>query len=834
MNLPEKLHDMHALSFSHITEILQSGVWQALHPNNPIEVLLTDSRRLSNPGKTLFFGIDGATRTANRYVDEMYQQGVRNFILKKDFPVSELKKLKEANIILVEDVIRALQRVAAHHRKAFHYPVIGITGSNGKTIVKEWLFQLLSLNFQIVRSPKSYNSQIGVPLSVWRMDGSFNLGIFEAGISTSGEMQNLEKVIAPELGILCFMGDAHAEGFSDYREKIQEKLQLFIHSRALVFCEDDEVVLKEVTRFKREVNPGLRLMGWSRIHPSFLKIEDSAFVDGYTNLNLKTADEIIPVQVPFTDAASIYNAITALTASLYFDIPHPALAHAAKALQPVEMRLELLSGNNNCSIINDSYSADLNSLEIGLDFLFQQQQHARRTVILSDLLQSGLPPHQLYKAISRLLATKGLFRFIGIGPEMMKHKELFSGTNYFFEDTSSFLNAIPDLHFRNETILLKGARSFEFEHISRVLQQRIHETKLEINLNAIRENVKTFKSFLRPGVKLMAMVKAFSYGSGSFEIANVLQHEGVDYLAVAYADEGMELRKSGIRLPILVMNPEYNSFENIVTYNLEPELYSHAILRAFNSFLETKERDNYPVHIKLDTGMHRLGFLPEEVKGLCKWFESDNRVRVVSVFSHLAASGDPQHDAFSQQQFQSLMNFADQMAAVLGYSFIRHIANSAGIHRHPSMQLNMVRLGIGMYGVDENLVLRNVTTLKTTISQVKQVLAGESVGYNRAAVLTRDSRIAVVRIGYADGYPRILGNGKGQMLIHGKCYPVIGNVCMDMLMLDVTGSDVKEEDEVLVFGDGLPVWELARWANTIPYEILTNISQRVKRLYYEE
>ena len=500
------------------------------------------------------------------------------------------------------------------------------------------------------------------------------------------------------------------------------------------------------------------------------------------------------------------------------------------------MRLELLAGINNCSVINDSYSADLNSLEIALDFLDHQHQHQNKTVILSDLLQSGLSSEDLYKKIAALINTGKIHRFIGIGSAISSFKSLFTGINelHFYDHTNAFLHAIPALGFRNETILLKGARVFEFEKVSRALQQRIHETVLEINLNAIRENIKIYKSFLSPGVKLMAMVKAFSYGSGSFEIANLLQHEGIDYLAVAYADEGVELRKAGIRLPIMIMNTEHGSFENVLDYNLEPEIYSFSILEAFHNVLLSKNISSYPVHIKIDTGMHRLGFLEDDAERLTTWFEHNKTMKIVSVFSHLAASDDPKHDRFTYIQLERLNSFSTLLENKLGYHFIKHIGNSSAIHRHKDMQLDMVRLGIGMYGVDPLLNLRNVTTLKTTVSQVKKVAKGESVGYGRNAMLTRDSEIAVVRIGYADGYPRVLGNGKAFMDIGGMRYPVIGNVCMDMLMLDVTGGNVQEEDEVIVFGEPLPVWELAEWAGTISYEILTNISQRVKRVYYEE
>lgn len=827
---------MDRFSIQHIITLTGGTLAHSGNLDAPVEHLLTDSRRLTDPSSTLFFAIDGLTRKADGYAMELYRRGVRSFVLKRDFPKILLAKLNDAAVILVDDVVMALQQIAGAWRQAFTYPVVGITGSNGKTIVKEWLFQLLNDQFQVVRSPKSYNSQIGVPLSVWLMNSRHNLAIYEAGISKPGEMERLEKVISPDLGILCFMGEAHSETFPDFKSKIREKLNLFKHSKALVYCEDDPIVVEEVNRFKTTLHSSIELLGWSRTHTAWVSVHHIEEKGSGLLISGNVRNEHFEFLLPFTDHASVFNAITAYTAATYLRIPIAKLATAIAQLQPVEMRLELLAGINNCSIINDSYSADLNSLEIALDFLMQQQQHPNRTVILSDLLQSGIDPSALYRRIASLLETKGLHRLIGIGKEMNAHQQAFININNveFYSDTDEFIRALPSLHFRNETILLKGARVFEFERISRLLQQRIHETVLEIDLNALRDNLKTFQSFLKPGVKMMAMVKAFSYGSGSFEIANVLQHEGVDYLAVAYTDEGVELRKAGIRLPIMVMNPEYDSFYNIVNHELEPEIYSFSLLKAFNHFLETSDRTNYPVHIKTDTGMHRLGFMEDEVEKLSNWLKGNVNIHVVSVFSHLAASDDPQHDAFTREQYEKLLRFTNRIKQTTGYSFITHLSNSSAIHRHRDKQLDMVRLGIGMYGVDREVKLKNVTTLKTTVSQIKKVKAGESVGYNRAAMLTRDAEIATVRIGYADGYPRLLGNGNGKMLINGKRYPVIGNICMDMLMLDVTGGNVKEEDEVIVFGASLPVSELASWAQTIPYEILTNISQRVKRLYYEE
>ncbi|MEO7264338.1 MAG: alanine racemase, partial [Ferruginibacter sp.] len=517
-----------------------------------------------------------------------------------------------------------------------------------------------------------------------------------------------------------------------------------------------------------------------------------------------------------------------------------AIFEKMRHLRQVEMRLELKEGIQHCSIINDSYSADINSLSIALDFLGQHPLHKKHTLILSDLLQAGQPSGQLYKTIANILARKKLFRFIGIGQQISAHSDLFFGMDeiHFFNTTEELLYAIPALQFKDETILLKGARTFQFEKISQVLEQKNHETVLEINLNALRHNLLLYKKMLSPGVKLMAMVKAFSYGSGSFQVASLLQHEAVDYLAVAYADEAVELRRAGIHLPIMVMNTEAKAFENIITNNLQPELYSFNMLYAFKNYLLQQGIKHYPVHIKLDTGMHRLGFEENDMVKLGKEISGDDILYIVSVFSHLVASDDVLQDEYTIQQWNLFTSMADDIEKICGYKFIRHIANTSAIHRHPGMQMNMVRLGIGLYGINSDGVmqakLQNVTTLKTTISQIKQVKKGESVGYGRNAILEKDSVIATVRIGYADGYPRKMGNGNGKMLINGTLAPVVGNVCMDMTMIDVTGIPVNEEDELIVFGELLPVTKLAAWASTIPYEMLTNISQRVKRVYYEE
>ncbi|UAY53679.1 bifunctional UDP-N-acetylmuramoyl-tripeptide:D-alanyl-D-alanine ligase/alanine racemase [Ferruginibacter albus] len=807
-----------------------------------VEHILLDSRKLLFPSGTLFFALAGPRRTGNTFITELYGKGVRNFVVDESFSIEAIAQYPEATILQVVNTLTALQSLVAYHRHQFKYPVIGITGSNGKTIVKDWLYQLLQDDYNVVRNPKSYNSQIGVPLSVWQMNEQHTLGIFEAGISQPDEMQRLEKMIQPTIGAFTNIGEAHSEGFLNIRQKINEKLKLFVHCPQLVYNVDDADMNEAVAAFASTVkqNNPIQLFSWSKRVVATLQIINIESNANATIIIALYKEDKIKITIPFTDAASIDNATTCWCVLLQLGIKQELIAEKMLRLRAVEMRLELKEGINNCSIINDSYSADINSLTIALDFLQQQQQHPKRTLILSDILQSGKSSAELYPAIAAILQQKKINRFIGIGLDISKQKEAFSNipeTN-FFTSTEAFRQQFHSLHFYNETILLKGARAFEFEQISHLLEQQIHQTVLEIDLSAITHNLKQYQQLLNPGVKLMAMVKAFSYGSGSFEIANLLQFHKVDYLAVAYADEGVELRKSGITLPIMVMNAEETTFDVLLQYNLEPELYSFNILYAFQNYLQQSGINSYPVHLKLDTGMHRLGFEPQDIDTLAEVLQSSTVFKVQSVFSHLAASDAAEHDGFTEAQSISFLKSSKILQDKLSYTFIRHIGNTSAIHRHKNLQLDMVRLGIGLYGVDSTPSmqqhLKNVTTLKTTISQIKKVKKGESVGYSRKGIATKDSVIATVRIGYADGYPRILSNGTGKMWVKGKLAPIIGNVCMDMIMLDITGIDANEGDEVIVFGKELPVSDVAAWAQTIAYEILTGISQRVKRIYYEE
>ena len=823
-------------TIAEIEKIIDGKFLVNKNPAAVIEHLLIDSRKLLFPSTTLFFTIAGPRRQGNAYVKELYNKGVRHFIVDAGFSPNEL--FADANIIIVPNVLLALQKLTAHHRHQFTMPIIGITGSNGKTIVKEWLYQLLQTDYHIVRSPKSYNSQIGVPLSIWQMNAAHNLGIFEAGISMPGEMEKLEKIIAPGIGIFTNIGEAHSEGFENITDKINEKINLFINTPVIVYCKDEILVDEALLQLQQKNNS--TLFTWGQKEQATLCITTIQVQPFNTVIKGVYTERKISISIPFTNDAAIKNAITCWCVLLHLHIDDEIIQERMLQLKPVEMRLELKEGINNCSVINDSYSADITSLTIALDFLQQQQQHPKRTVIISDILQTGKTNAALYKEVAEILQQKNIQRLIGIGTEILKHQAVFNeiAETLFFNSTAEFKQQFATLHFYNETILLKGARVFEFEQISHLLEEKTHQTVLEINLSALANNLKIYQQQLQPGVKLMAMVKAFSYGSGSFEIANVLQFCKVDYLAVAYADEGAELRRAGITLPVMVMNAEAATFDMLVQFNLEPELYSFGILNAFENYLQQSGINHYPVHIKLDTGMHRLGFVATEIDELCKKFSSTSCFKIQSVFSHLAASDNKTHDDFTKQQQQLFLYFCSIIQKNINYSFLKHIANTAAIHRHKNLQLDMVRLGIGLYGVDAHKKmqqqLKNVSTLKTTISQIKKIKAGESIGYSRKGIAEKDSVIATVRIGYADGYPRSLSNGAGKMWLNKNLVPVIGNVCMDMTMLDITGVTALEGDEVIVFGENLPVATLAQWADTIAYEILTGISQRVKRVYYEE
>lgn len=802
--------------------------------DSSITELLMDSRKITVPASSLFFALQGPRRNGHDFIQEAYRKGVRNFI------VSEKVELPDANIITVRDVLPALQLLAIDHRKKFEIPVIGITGSNGKTIVKEWLNHLLNDKYNIVRSPNSFNSQSGVPLSVWQLNESAELGIFEAGISQSDEMDKLQKIIQPTIGVFTNIGAAHSSGFMNTRHKINEKLRLFTNVETLVYCKDYPELNECVASLYQQVksNKRFNILSWSSVTTAELQVINLSKESGKTTITAEYEQDTISVQIPFTDDASIENAINCWCVLLHLNVPATQIASKMMNLHPVAMRLELRDGINNTSIINDSYSADLSALKIALDFLSQQQQHAKKTVILTDFLESGQSEIALYRSISALLEQHKIDRFIGIGPVISRNHDAFSAFSESdcYASVDHFKNEVPHLHFGNETILIKGARVFGLEEINRILEKQTHQTLLEIDLDALLFNLKTYQQLLKPSTKLMAMVKAFSYGSGSYEIASALQFNKVDYFAVAYADEGVELRKGGINLPVMVMNPDESSFSTLVKYNLEPELYSLELIKSFENFLKNEGLNQFPIHIELETGMNRLGFSSSDIAQLNEILKG-NTFRVQTVFSHLVASEDPALDDFTNQQAQAFEQMSESIAAVLSYPFIKHLLNTSGISRHNHLQFDMVRMGIGLYGIDSSntLELKEVSTLKSTIAQIRQLKAGETVSYGKSGKIIVESTIATIRIGYADGYPRSLGNAHGKMLVNGQLVPTIGNICMDMTMIDITGiKNIREGDQVTIFGKGLPVQQIARDAGTIPYEILTGISQRVKRVYFRE
>lgn len=791
-----------------------------------IEHFLTDSRRPVNPKASVFVAIKGERHDGHEYLSQLFEKGIRNFIVENERLIP-VHILNDSSILLVDHSIEALQKIASYHRQQFHYTVIGITGSNGKTIIKEWLGQLLGEEYKIVKSPKSYNSQLGVPLSVLRMTDRNNLALFEAGISTIDEMVRLQQIIKPTIGIFTNIGSAHDEGFHDRKEKIKEKWHLFKDCETVIYCADHEQI-------QQTLPDHLSAFTWGKDKRADIRIRSIEMHGNEASFKLLYKKESLTIDVPFTDEASLENVMHCIALMLLMDIPKDLISDSLSKLTNVEMRLELKKGINNCYLIDDSYNNDLGGLQIAIDFLKNQPGESKR-IILSDILQSGLDEKELYHQLNSILEENDIHSMIGIGEGMIRNAFLFSIQSVFFETTEQFLKDIKPEEFQDETILIKGARPFGFERISNLLSEKIHRTVLEINLDALNHNLNYFRSKLNDGVKLMVMVKAASYGNGSFEIANLLQFNRVDYLAVAYADEGVELRKHGIELPIMVMNVALEGFGNILKYNLEPEIYSIGQLRRLIDFIRNEKKD-IKIHIKIDSGMHRLGFEGDQIEALTTILKANPEVQVASIYSHLAGADEERHNDFSKSQVEKFLKLAYEIEKALKINTLKHILNSAGILRFPDFQLDMVRLGIGLYGYEANRLYQDellpISTLKTVISQVKNVKEGETIGYGRKGVAAQDTRIATIAIGYADGFLRAFSNGRISLLVNGKPAPVIGNICMDMCMLDVTGIDAKEGDEVIVFGEQPSIKQLADAIDTIPYEILTNISNRVTRVFY--
>jgi alanine racemase len=801
--------------------------------NADYQKIVIDSRKVITANHSLFVAIRGENHNGHIYVHELAKRGVTGFIVDKTFDIATLPT--GCNAVIVDNTLDAIQLVAAYHRSTMDYPVLSITGSNGKTITKEWITQLAGEDLAIIRSPKSFNSQVGVPLSLLLLEPQAQLGIIEAGISMPGEMAKLQSMIKPLMGLITNIGLAHQENFKSLRHKLEEKIKLFDQCGTIFFCADQPEIKSAITAMYSDK----KLVSWgSNNANNYLQVLRANNTGNTKQVEVLVNGQNLTFSIPFTDNASFENAMHAITFLLYNGIDAKHIAQRLKGLKPVAMRMEQKEGINNCLIINDTYNSDITSLEVSLDFMNQQarQNDMPRTVILSDIFQSGLVDAGLYNKVNQLMAQNRVSQLIGVGANITKAKDCFSIPTRFFDTTNQLLASGLLSTLNHQVVLVKGSRDFEFERVVESIEQKRHQTVLEVNLNALSHNVNKFRSQLKPGTKILAMVKAFSYGSGSFEIASVMQHQKVDYLGVAFADEGVELRNAGITLPIVVMNPEKRSFTTMLQHALEPEIYSFGILNDYLATVASEGFNEAPVHIKIDTGMLRLGFRPNEIPLLCEQLKANKTIKVQSVFSHLAGSEAPEHDPFTRMQISDFEKACVAIKNAVGYQFIRHILNSSGIERFPDAQFEMARLGIGLYGISSKKEneLRNVATLKSYISQIKKVEANESIGYGRRGHIDNGGRIAVVPIGYADGLDRRLGNGVGKMLVNGRFAPILGSICMDMCMIDITQINAKEGDEVIIFGDDYPVWNLSELMGTISYEVLTGIGRRVPRVYYQE
>jgi len=812
------------LNFEELCNITEGEI-VSLTGNPEITDLITDSRKTATISKnSVFFAINGVNHNGHDFLQELYDKGLRSFVVEK----KKFTKLPtNTNICLVPSAINALQNIAAFHRKKFQIPVIGIVGSNGKTIIKEWLAQFLSGHFNVVKSPKSYNSQLGVPLSVWQLNAKHTLAIFEAGISTVNEMHFLKKIIDPTIGIFTNIGSAHEKGFENIAQKIQEKLKLISDCQTIIYCKDHHLIHKEISKNSDTIK---RSFTWSFNEKSDITIKRLSFQE----FKLNYRDQELHFTLPFYDEASIENLSHCIACLLFLKIDCESIQMILNQLEPVKMRLELKKGMNGCYIIDDTYNNDLAGLKIALQFLQSQNQRTKKTLILSDIPQSSLSTEALYKQVNHLVVNANLHQLICIGSEISSQAKNFEIQCRSFMSTSSFLKKINELELSHEMILVKGARTFQFEKIVASLAEKLHETILEIDLDALTNNLNFYRKRLNPTCKLMVMVKAFAYGSGSTEISNLLQFHKVDYLAVAYTDEAIELRNNGIQLPIMVMNPK-NDLDQLLSYDLEPEVFDLNQLKKLNQDLLPRAKE-LSIHININTGMNRMGFEVDELKALTKLLLESKSVKVKSIFTHLAGADSEEHKEFSLTQLEVFENFSSEIESNLEYTIIKHALNSAGIINFPKYQMDMVRLGIGLHGFDPTNKfsgdLESVSTFKTIISQVRTVNKGDTIGYSRKGVAKKDCEIATIALGYADGFSRSFSNGVGKVLVNGSMAKVIGNVCMDMTMVDVTNLNAKAGDEVIIFGQNLSIEEVAKSINTIPYEILTSVSDRVKRVYY--
>ena len=794
--------------------------------------LATDSRKIHLPEDSIYFAIKGKNHDGHKYIKECYEKGVRCFVCELQ---QDIQSMPFALFFYVNNTTIALQKIAAAHRTKFEIPIIGITGSNGKTIVKEWINQLLSPLFQIIRSPKSYNSQIGVPLSVWNIETEHSLGVFEAGISEPGEMDALANVIKPTIGVFTTLGEAHLENFSSKNELAKEKAKLFRHCEVVIYPRH-QTIITDALNF---IAPNSKHFTWSTTGEGDLNISDITFFENNSFFRYQYQNYSGSIETPYGDEASLENVITALSVCIYLQINPKQIVNAFKKLLPVKLRMEIINGINNNIIINDAYSSDIHSLEIALDYMERHSKGKPIIVILSDIVQSGWSEEKLHEKINQLLVNKKTERIFGVGRSFQRNQSAYQIKGEFYPDVNGMLNSLKPNEYSGVMILIKGAREFRFEQIVNVFKEKSHETVLEVDLSAIAHNMHFFKRKIGPATKLMVMVKAGGYGTGSSEIARTLEFNKADYLAVAYIDEGIALREAGVSLPIMVLNSELAGMNAMVQNKLEPEIFSFDSLQAVcDTLRQMNYQGAFPVHLKLDTGMHRLGFELENILSLSELLRETRNIHVASIFTHLAAADAPEHDEFTTAQLDLFKKMSSILIAKLGYSPLLHAANTGAIQRHPEARFDMVRLGIGLYGISavekEQSQLRTVATLKTTISQIKNIKKGESIGYNRAYIASENLTIATIPIGYADGLRRNLSNENGNVWVNGTICNIVGNVCMDMTMIDITKANAKEHDEVIVFGNEHNISHMAKNAGTIPYEILTSISQRVNRRYIEE
>lgn len=804
--------------------------------NQVVRHLLIDSRKLISPVDSIFFAIRTTSNDGHLYIDELYAKGVRLFVVSA---LPDTSQYPDATFFLTDDVVGVLQSIAASHRNLFSFPVIAITGSNGKTIVKEWLYHLLQPVVEIARSPRSFNSQLGVPLSIWQMGSQHQLAIIEAGISKKGEMSKLFDVIHPTIGLITNLGAAHAEGFATDAEKLEEKLKLFNEVQTLVYCKD-HLLIRNYLEGHAALKSAKQLISWGVDPTADILLKQVTQIRHSSLLQVQYRGKAIAFEIPFVDRIAIENAMHCFALTVALDLDE-TVVDRMKTLPSLSMRLEMKEGQHQSILINDSYNADLTGVMSALEFLSEQKPGLAKTAILSDISGISSQPEKVYADLAGFMCVKKINSLYAVGPVFEKYASFFTGEKIQFAgfaSTDALMAHIHPIFFKDQAVLIKGARNFHYEQISQLLERKIHKTRLEVNLSIVQQNFKIHRSLLKPSTKIMAMVKAFSYGAGSYEIASLLQQNGVDYIAVAYVDEGVELRKAGIHLPIMIMNAEADGFASLVEYDLEPEVFSLEHARSLDAFLSREGIQHFPVHLKIDTGMHRLGLDEEQVEQYLTAFKT-SRFIIQSVFTHLVASEDPQLDDYTSRQLKMFEKLADTIQSAVGYPILRHASNTAAIHRHPEAAYEMVRLGIGLYGVisasGKSLPLKEAVELKTTIAQIRRVKKGESVGYGRSTLLEKDTTIATIRIGYADGFPRSLGNGRGTVLIRGIAYPTIGNVCMDMTMINLGDDDqIQVDEDVLVFGREYSITIIAQQAHSIPYEIMTGISVRVPRIYLSE